>query len=233
MQLSIIRQFINFLKNMSIKYTQYIGRILTNFIGRFFLKAEINGLENFKFIEKNGGNLFIANHSSLFDSFLIGGNLPWPHLKSINCYRFMTYYKYVWMRLYGFLLFLIGAYAVWPKKKKISEVLKKTVDLLKNKSDVLIFPTGKLDKEFDPSEARPGVAYLAKELDPFIMPVYIENSHNISFIDLIFRKRKVKVFFGKPFKYGEVGSSDDELSVLAKKIAEKITQTKLKYDKTS
>lgn len=217
---------------MSIKYAQYVGRVITNFVGNFFLNAEIRGLENFEHLEKSGGNIFIANHSSLFDSFLVGGNLPWHHLRRINCYRFMTYYKYIWLRLYGFLLFLIGAYAVWPKKKELGEVLKRTIKLLENKSDVLIFPTGKLDKKFEESEARPGIAFLVKKLNPYIVPVYIKNTYRIRFKEFILRKRKVKIFFGKPFKYSEVGSEDDDLKVLAKKIAKKITDTKETYVKT-
>ena len=73
----------------------------------------------------------------------------------------------------------MGAYSVYPKSGSLEKVLGKTVKILKNNQSVLMFPEGKINQYFDPENAKPGVGYLAKNLNPLIVPVFINSDYTL------------------------------------------------------
>jgi len=200
---------------MLFAFFQFFTWLLSNFIGRVFLNLQVKGVENLKML-KSGGVLFVSNHPGMFDPFFIGAALPRSHYRRIKCFRYLTYYKYITRRLYGPLIWLSGAYPVYKDQGNFEKSLGRTLKLLRDNQNVLIFPTAKISKYFKAEEARPGVAYIVKEINPQIMPVFIKNTHKIKFKDLLFRTRHVEIIFGKPF-YKEISSSHDN-----KKIAKDI-----------
>ncbi|MCD4761858.1 1-acyl-sn-glycerol-3-phosphate acyltransferase [bacterium] len=208
---------------MILKYTQKFTRISSGLIARFFLNLEITGMENFEKLKKNA--LFVANHHSRFDPFIIGGCIPKNHSKKIECYRFMTYYKFIWQKWYGWFLFISGAYPVYKKTKSLKDALAKTINLLKKNQSVLIFPTGRTSEFFSPDEARPGLGYIIKEINPQIIPVFVGNTYNISFKECLLRKRKTKIIFGKPFFYNDV-KAEDTYKDISKKVMRKVEELK-------
>lgn len=200
---------------MIFAFFQFFTWLLSNFIGRVFLNMRVKGRENLKSL-KQGGVLFVSNHSGKFDPFFIGAALPRSHYRHIKCFRYLTYYKYITCKWYGPLIWLSGAYPVYKESKKLDEKLAKTISLLKDGQDVLIFPTAKINKYFKAEDARPGVAHIVKEINPQIVPVFIKNTHKIKFKDILFRTRNLEIVFGKPF-YKEISSGYDN-----KKIAKDI-----------
>ncbi len=198
-------------------YMQILIQISTLTIGKLFLNLEIRGLDNIDKLPIGGGALFVANHHGKIDPFLVGSCLPRSHYNKIKCLRFFTYYGYIRKKPYGPLIWLSGAYSVQSGQGiPLNFILKRTINILKNKQDVVMFPTARMRKYFDPREARPGVAYLAEEANPVIVPVFLANTNRIKLKDLILRRRQVKVIYGKPFYFKDLtGELSDKHKIAA------------------
>lgn len=190
------------------------------------LNLKVFGKENLNAL-KSGGVLFVSNHEGGIDPFLIESSIPIFYLLKIKYFRHMTYYKYITKKWYGFFIWLMGAYSVYPGSGPLEKVLEKTVKILKDNQSILMFPTGKISTCFNPNDARPGVGYLAQNLNPLIVPVFIENTNNIKIKDLIFRSRKASVTFGKPFHRQEIASPKAEYGEIAQKIMSRVWEIKL------
>lgn len=201
---------------MLLKIIQRVTHIICNISWKIFFKYEVKGAENLKIL-KTGKAIFYANHGGKVDAFLLGSSIPNWYFKKFKGLKLMTYYKFMeaW---YGPIIKQIGAFPIYFNKETLSEKLKTTVDELNKDYGLVMFPTGKIKTTCDPKSARPGIAYLAKAVNPMLVPMYITDTHRIHFIDLILRRRKVTVIFGRPFYYNEVGSEADEYLILAGKI---------------
>ncbi len=187
----------------------------------FFLHLKVRGRDNIKNLSKNSV-LFIANHSSSIDSFFIGTSIPRSYYSIIKRFRFIASPKQITRRPYGPFIWLLGAYPVYRHGGDFERSLKKTIEILKDNQSVLIFPTGRLEKHFNPKDARPGVAYLAKKLNLLIVPVLVKNAYKITIFDFLLRMRTVEIIFGKPFYYQEVAKEGMDLRQLAGAIMERV-----------
>ena len=215
---------------MFFSFFHHITWVVSNIIGKLFLNLKVHGRENLKNLE-SGGALFVANHHGRFDPFLIGASIPFFYFFKIKCFRYQTYYKFITKKWYGFFIWLMGAYSVYPKSGSLEKVLEKIVKILKNNQSVLIFPEGKINQYFDSTNAKPGVGYLAKNLNPLIVPVFIKNTHNVKIRDLIFRSRKASVTFGKPFHRKDIALPEAEYRDIAKNIMGRVGGLELKIEK--
>lgn len=213
---------------MLFAFFQYFTWIISNILGRMFLHLRVFGLENIKDLGQ-GGVMFIANHHGNFDPFLIGAALPRSHYQRIKCFRYLTYYKYITRKWYGLFIWLSGAYSLRKKQGSIGKMLSRTIRLLKNNQDILSFPTAKKAKNFTAADARPGVGYLARKINPIFVPVYISGTYNIKVGEFFGRRRKVTIKFGRPFRVSEGDGpkkSDQEVAV---KIMAKVCELRDKF----
>lgn len=201
----------------------FLGWILSNIVGRGFLHLNVKGLNNISKL-KQDGVLFVANHCGPIDPFMIGGSLPVSFMLRARSLRYLTYYKFIYHRWYGFLLWLFGAYPVYKNNSDYKISLGKTVNMLRKGYDVLIFPTSRVREEFKTEYARPGVAWLAARFDPIIVPVFIKGTYKISVFSCLLRQRSVLVKFGKPLKTNEIVTSGANLKEQAKIIMEKVKE---------
>ena len=200
--------------------SQLITWSLYRLIGKYLLNLKLVGQENFKDI-KTHGVLFVSSHHSSLDPFLIGGATPLRYYIKTKGFRYMTFYKFIWQKLYSPFIIWQGAYPVYPKKGELEDVLKSSINILKKNYNILMFPSGRKRKENDQLEAKPGVAFLAKELNPQIVPINISGTYNIKFKEFFKRNRKLRISFGKPFYYGDVYNDGMNLKELAKAIKNK------------
>ncbi|MCK5211795.1 1-acyl-sn-glycerol-3-phosphate acyltransferase [Candidatus Parcubacteria bacterium] len=205
---------------MIFAFFQFFTWLISNFIGKVFLNLRVKGKENLKSL-KSGGVLFVANHPGKFDPFFVGAALPRSHYRRIKCFRYLTYYKYIKCKWYGFFIWLSGAYPVYKDQGNFEKSLGRTTKLLRDNQNVLMFPTSKIQKDFVPSDARPGVAWLAKKINPRLVPVYV-NRKDI---------RHVVITFGKPFVINEVKGGATDNREVAARIMKKVSE--LKKDKKS
>ncbi|MBF0542598.1 MAG: 1-acyl-sn-glycerol-3-phosphate acyltransferase [Nitrospirae bacterium] len=181
-------------------------------------------MEIFKDLKKDG-IVLIGNHQNgNFDRFLINACVPLSYYLRIKCFRIMAVPQPVLIRkIYRPLLWIAGAYNIYKCSGNLEKSLHKTIKIFRKGHNIILFPEGTIFPEFDPRNARPGIAYLAKKLNPLIVPVFIENINNITLKDFLLRKRKVKISVGKPFYYNNIESSGDlrhEAFIIAGKIAE-------------
>ena len=190
-------------------------------IGKLFLNLKIHGQKNLDSL-KDEGVLFVANHQGAFDGLLIGASIPPSYYRRIKCMRYMMYYKFITRNPIGFIFWIAGAFPIFSAKGNLEKALSQTVAMLRDKHNVMMFPTGGRKKYFNTKDARPGVGYLAKTLNMQIVPVFIKNTHKVKLKDLVFRSRHVSVIFGKPFRYKQIVDSNIDFWSLAKKIMEQV-----------
>ena len=197
---------------------------------KLLLKFKIKGLENFKDYESEGV-LFIANHSGHVDAVLTGIAIPWSYFKRTKTIRFMTYYKYIEEVFYGPVTKFCGGYSIRPNGGNLDESMAETIDILKNKKhNVLMFPEGKKMDKLDLDKIRPGLGYLAKKIDPQIVPVYIEGTLGLGFLEALFKQRKVEIKFGKAFRYRDIAKEDDDFITISKKAMAEVVKLREKND---
>jgi 1-acyl-sn-glycerol-3-phosphate acyltransferase len=107
--------------------------------------------------------------------------------------------------LYGGEFFrLMGAYPAYSGLKDYRQALHHHIALIEQKKDVVIFPMGKKYIQNDPSKARGGVTFLAKETRSAIVPVLIQGIENFSFKSFLSRKRKLTITFGEPINPDDI-----------------------------
>lgn len=198
-------------------FIQKITWYVCNFFNRYFFHLDVKGAEHVAGLE-SGGVIFIANHSSKWDSFFIGSSMPQPYFKKMKGLKYMAFAKYANRKWYSGYIRLVGAYPVYSFGGDYEKSLKETIGILKQNYTLVMFPTGKRLGELKPEEARPGVAYLADKLDPLIMPVYIANSYRIGWGEFLLRRRRVTLTFGAPFRWRDAAEQTDDLKTRAGKI---------------
>jgi len=189
-------------------------------------RFQILGRENLDKI-RQGGVLFIANHHSRSDPFSIGSCLPWPLYWRIGQVRYMTYWKQMFLRPYGPFLWFYGSYPIFSANGNYEKSLAGTIRRLREGKNIIMFPTAYMDRDFDPQNARPGVAFLARALNPLIVPVRLSNLRAQNFSGRPWRKKELKVAFGQPFHWLEAGAASDSLPDLAKKIMAKVGEIRI------
>jgi 1-acyl-sn-glycerol-3-phosphate acyltransferase len=207
-------------KNM-FYYIQIITWIICRLIFKVFLRLKINGRDKIESLDK-GGVVFVANHASKLDAFIIGCSLPFGYFKKMARLRYMTDKKYTENKFYGSALKILGAYTIYNAGGDYEKSLNETIDYLKNNQSVVIFPTGKIEENFDATNARPGVAYLAKKLNPVLIPVYISNTKKLRPFEFFIFLRESEVTFGKPFLLKDLTSNEDDLRGNAKMMMERV-----------
>jgi 1-acyl-sn-glycerol-3-phosphate acyltransferase len=153
---------------------------------------------NTEFAEKLKGPLIIAaNHKSFIDPWIICGNLPFRS----------KLFPIIWLADEKFfkmpiISFVVRAYSSLQIKRGIGleKALKEAVHYLKEeKVNIGIFPEGKI--VFDPDKIeifKRGVGFLSKETKIPILPIAVRFTKKFELLDLITRKNKVYVYFGRP-----------------------------------
>lgn len=205
------------------------------FLMKIFCSLEISGVEHIEGIKSN--MIIASNHISELDPMLIVSCLPFSS-KHIPLY-FVSLekkeYPEGWRKLiYGGTFFrLMGAYPAYLGLKNYRESLKHHLRLISEGKNIVIFPMGKMYFESKAGKAKGGAIFLAKENNLPIIPVSIRGVERITLVDVLLRKRKLTVKFGKPIKledlFQEIGdiTNVDERSTCEKAasvLMEKIAQ---------
>jgi 1-acyl-sn-glycerol-3-phosphate acyltransferase len=168
------------------------------------------GLENLKNAPAN--TLFVSNHSSHLDGFLVGGAMPMSYHRKNKANRYPTHFRFM-RKYYTPYIWLNGSYPIYPKSGNLELVLNRTIKYLSDRQSVLFFPVGRLQPKHSLEDVRPGVGFIAQKINPTIVPIYLENCYHIKPKELFTRKRKTKFIVGKPFKYRDITDSDDNLEI--------------------
>lgn len=150
----------------------------------FSLKTE--GKEN---VPKKTALIYAANHRSNADPPIIGCVIP-------GRISFMAKEELFRNRFFAALIKSLGAFPV-SRGKGDTAVLDKSVDCLKNGSNLMIFPEGTRSKDGKVHRGHSGAAVIAARSGNLVVPVGIVFGEKLKF------RSKVTVKFGKPIDPSE------------------------------
>ena len=139
-----------------------ILRVFVTCYLRLFHSLKIIGAEN---IPADGPVILCANHSSFFDSMLVG-------LCTKRHVRFIVYYTYYSHWLLGPFIKAFKAIPI-TQKGTDKEAMKKALNVLKNGGVISIFPEGRMTLTGLPGPAKPGMALLSALSNAQIVPITI------------------------------------------------------------
>jgi len=189
---------------------------------RFFLRIKTINAENYKKVK--GPAIFVSNHESYLDPFLISASIPLcSHFHAIH---FLTHEGLFENKFLNILLKIYGSFSGRAYKGDES-VLKIPSKLLSRGISIGIF------KEWC-YEIHPGKKYVSKIISAIsmrnkvpIIPVFTYGIYNggISWSIFLRRMRVVRVVYGQPI-YPKEGSNEERINTLLKK---SFLQTKLTF----
>jgi len=183
----------------------------------YFTDLEIKGEENIKGLP--GPLIVAANHFHTLDAFFIGAAIP--KYSKITPIRYGVWHKYYW-HFWNFpFVWILGCFEV-HRGGGLENVLKRPLQLLREGRVVGIFPEGSRRKLGRPRKGRRGAPYLAIKTKTPILPIYIHGAHNMSYIELFLKKRRIQIIIGKPFRPKKDKTDDESLRKMGNYVMEKI-----------
>ena len=173
----------------------------TRFLLRVCGRIEIRGLENLAGLKSNA--IFALNHASEMDVFLLPGSLPFLSRFSPIFYTSREkefYARSGWRQhFYGGAFFKAwGAYPVTVGLNDYDASLRHQIRILRDGGNLCIFPEGRTTRDGQIGEAKGGVAHLSYATKKPIVPVRIDGTFRITLMDLLLRRHRLSIVFGKP-----------------------------------
>ena len=149
--------------NGYLKFKRVFGGII-----RTLFRIHAHGVEN---EPESGGLLVCANHTSLFDVFVLGAVLKRPM-------HFMAKAELFRIPVLRRIVKALGAYPVDRGGADVSAI-KKTLRYLENGDVVGLFPQGHRNKRVYPgdTEVKPGVGMIAHHSGVQVLPVFISTKN--------------------------------------------------------
>ncbi|MDX2175009.1 MAG: lysophospholipid acyltransferase family protein [Candidatus Sumerlaeia bacterium] len=161
-----------------------------------------------------GPVLVTVNHVSNLDPFVVAGLVRrYPRVMCKESLLHIPVLGY-WCRAVGGFPVRRGMADRWAVRMA-QEVLEAGVPFL-------IFPEGTRSRDGKPQEAQPGAAMIAVNApaDTWILPVRIEGTYAAMPPGARFpMPRKVRVFYGKPWKVADLGEAPQEKKALYRAVA--------------
>lgn len=190
-------------------------------ICKIFIKFKVYGTENLKKIK--GPAIFVSNHKSYFDPFLIGAGIP------LNCRNLYPVYYLAQDKLFQirYLRPFLRIYGSFPGKIKqgTKEAIKKPLNLLNKNKTIGIFPQW-CYKEIPEGKCIYNLIALisSKNKNP-VIPIFIFGIHDdaITWKKIILRQKVINLIFGKPIYPLDNVSTED----FKKIIKESFVNTKI------
>ncbi len=171
-----------------------------------FLHFEVEGQENFQFLNGQRHYFIIVNHRGFLDAFLFSAAIPWKEFRRIDI-RYMMKEKA--LKNFPFCYWL-GAYPLRRFPGDLEKTLQSTCELIKKKKNILIFPEGTFRgqpyKENIILRPKRGLGYLVKKFPSLpIVPLAIQGTDltngekGVDWKKVFSRRVKVKIKIGQPF----------------------------------
>jgi 1-acyl-sn-glycerol-3-phosphate acyltransferase len=207
----VLRLIFRFFQKLLLVAGYFIGYILADF--------KIEGKEIARNI-KNGPLLIIANHKSYLDPLLMGTGLPF--FSKLYPLRFMAKDCFFKSPIRKLIFRAIGSFPSYAGQG-LDKSLKKPAKLLKHNKTVVFFPEGICIRDESLGKARRGVGVLARQFpDIPILPIAITGSQNVVPALLRFRRARVRVKIGKPFRYSDLEINGNDAAIQLMKQVEKV-----------
>lgn len=192
----------------------YLSWVVLVPVFKIFVKFEATGRENLK--EIKGPAIFISNHESYFDPWIIGMGIP---LSRFNLYPiyYMASDKLFKKKLLSIFLWLNGTF---PGRvgSGVDKAMEQPSKFLKEGKSVAIFPEWCYKTEPEVSRMQDIISLLSIKNGVPIVPVFIYGIFDggISWKKIFSRSRDIKMVFGKPI-YPETDMSAEKFQSLFNK----------------
>jgi len=184
----------------------YIITVIPEYFVRFCIWLLTNTVYRIKVIgDENvpyrGPALLIANHVTFIDAFLIGATVQ-------RFVRFLMHHDYYKLPVMNSFFKLMFAIDIHPEAghESVAQSLQKAKDQLEEGHVVCIFPEGKLTRDGNLNEFRPGFETVMKDMDCPIIPIYMYNAWGSIFSwegGKVFKKWPKKIPYPITIEYGE------------------------------
>lgn len=174
------------------KTGHYVCWLVGKTVLKFFFRFEVHGKEN---LENQKSPLIVAfNHVSWLDPIFVYAAVPLN--SKVTPIHFAAYYKVY--RMFFPIFTMAGAFPV-KRGVGLEKTLAKGITILKKGGTVGIAPEGKRRHLGRRRKGRRGAAFLALKTNTLILPVYIQGALGFKVLEMLLRKNKITVKFGKPF----------------------------------
>lgn len=196
----------------------------------FFARLKVVGNNNVKNLPQ--GAIFAANHASELDPILLPASLnPFSSVMPIfyvarerEFYEKVGFSKYV----YGGLWFkLWGAYPAYTGKKDYAFSLQEHIKILNAGKSILMFPEGEKSKNGEVGNGKGGIAFLAHVAQRPIVPVALYGHFKMRPIDLLLRRRRIIVRYGKPLYLKDLFPDLNHITISDYKKAAQLVMVKI------
>jgi 1-acyl-sn-glycerol-3-phosphate acyltransferase len=191
----------------------YFLRFSVSFLVKLLLSCKVTGKEN---MPLQGACIIVANHVNLLDSPILGVSLG-------RRVYFMAKEEVFQSRLLGWLAEQSGGFPV-GKGKLDRRAGRKASEILNGGGALIVLPEGRRSQDGKLGHAYPGVALLATKSHVPIVPVGITGTGRLVGKLWFFKRPKITVTIGKPFKLPKSESrlSKEEVARLTHKIMTRI-----------
>lgn len=168
-----------------------------------FGKLTIKGRHNLAHIK--GPVIFVANHSSEIDPFMVPVSLPFFSRFSPLFYVVLdkSFYINVGWRKHlfnGWFIKMWGGYSAAVGPRDYAKSLEDHTDILRDGGSFCVFPEGGITKDGKLRPAKGGVSFLAHSAPSAVVPVAISGVYKMSAPDFFRGKHTITIHFGEPIK---------------------------------
>ena len=170
---------------------------------RILNRTVVKGKEN---IPRGKRILFLSNHRTMIDSFLIGTEACFPRCilePSILPYSPAASENFFSNPVLGFMSKNWKCIPVDRQRNDLA-ALRTIIKNLKD-SNVILFPEGTRSRDGELGEGKNGVGMIIREADPIVIPVYIDGMEKVLPIGKWNPRigKKVTLMFGKPLDFSD------------------------------
>jgi 1-acyl-sn-glycerol-3-phosphate acyltransferase len=191
----------------------YLGRGIARVLFALLTRLEVRGREN---IPTDGPLLVVANHLNLTDPPLIG----------ISLGRKMMFMAKEELFRSPLTACFVGGFGAFPVRrgKLDRKALRQSEQVLADGMALIMFPEATRSKTARLQPAYPGSALLAMRSDVPVLPVGISGTERVRGLGWIFRRPRITINIGRPFKLPAKKMSRAELAENTDLIMERIAE---------
>jgi 1-acyl-sn-glycerol-3-phosphate acyltransferase len=189
------------------------GRVIARALFALLTRLEVRGREN---IPADGAVLVVANHLNLTDPPLIG----------ISLGRKMMFMAKEELFRSPLTACFVGGFGAFPvhRGKLDRKALRQSEQVLADGLALIMFPEATRSKTARLQPAYPGSALLAMRAGVPVLPVGISGTEKVRGIGWIFRRPRITINIGRPFKLPAKKFSRAELAANTDLIMERIAE---------
>lgn len=214
----IIKQSgLNLFNSKKLNIIRLIFQALANLITKAMFSLKIKGKENLNELKSQA--IFIANHTSMLDTFAIYRALPLKYRLNTYPAGAQDFFFSNKKKFFGFMSRLIFNAFSFSREGHIKQSLKDFGTIINLEGNVLIYPEGTRSRTGKLLHFKRGIGILAQDMEVPIIPIKINGIYDVMPTGIIFPKYgKVELILGKPIKFSKMQSPQQIIDILEKEM---------------